>query len=143
MAPRLRLFTRAAALHRLWYFCFQMPGMERHVSGEHKITTLAYLPCRTFFSFDFILQSRKTYCHADTVFVRLLIKKKNETAFLKLLSSTFTETQTRQGSKEGNSSKVAPKSRFPLKLQQLALNRNQVKIPKPAAIKTSARNTAG
>lgn len=36
VAPRLGLFTRAVALQRLWYFFFQMPGMERHVMGNTK-----------------------------------------------------------------------------------------------------------
>lgn len=34
VAPRLGLFTGAQALQRLWYFFFQMPGMESLVMGN-------------------------------------------------------------------------------------------------------------
>lgn len=71
VAPRLGLFTRAVALQRLWYFCFQMPGMEKHVLGNTK--SLLSPTLRTLFFL--FLQSRKTR-HTDTDFVCLLIKNK-------------------------------------------------------------------
>ena len=68
VAPRLGLFTRAVALQRLWYFFFQMPGMERHVMGNTESFRPRYSRWLFFFFVSLSLSLSLSLCWSLSLF---------------------------------------------------------------------------